>query len=1516
MPNTKYQIPNTKLLRKLIFWHTLRRKYPYAYYPVLLIVLLSGLVIVYVSLTNPTKASAAWFNDSWLYRNALTITNNSSADSYKKVKFDIDTATQIAASRMQADCGDSRFTDANGKLLKYYLDSAGGACNTNSTDYYVLVPVINAGSTVIYHYYGNASAPNGTEASQFSQSTFSPNSSTSATQERAPAPIAYFKFDEGFGTTTYDSTPATHSATLAGNPAWQPEDMCVVGRCLNFDGTDDTVVTNQNNNSLYRVNSASWGAWVYPRNLGATAQGIITQTNTNFVDGIGLDFGSGLANCTVSASSQGTNVTATYALSNFKANTWVHLFCSWTAGEGVKLYVNGQLVATSAVISGVLDNQENAPFRIGYQKSGSNVDSRFFNGRIDEVKIYPTAKTADEVKAIYNSRGSGEGAGGTLGTGGPSNQMALSNGLIGYWRFDESPAANAVDASGNGLTLTRTATPANANGKFNLATDLESSSSQYFTRTDSATISLTSSVSLAAWIKPESNTTATAYDIIGKWDTNDESYLLQQYGDELRLYIDSASNYVETTSADLQTGVFYQVVGVYTSTSQSAKIYVDGKQMTTTTTGTIPSSIGDGADKFHIGAEDSTTAATNFYDGLIDDARLYNRALSNSEVMYLANWSPAAWLYWNFDEGSGTSANDKGSDTFIGTLTNGPAWTTGKYGKGVKFDGTDDFVTTADNANLDFGSGIDFTISLWAKHNGAISTNNDYLLSKFSSTTGGYKLWMDNSGDFCFGTDDDATWTPNDSACTSAVDYDDNQWHYVVGRKSASGRLDLIVDGVVVASDTSLAGPGSLSNSGAFYVGIDSDGTSNSWDGWIDDVRVYRYSIGNKKIQEEAATTHPAGSSTKASQLSYYKFNEGTGTTANDSGSAGLSGSISGATWSLDGKYGRALSFDGVDDVTTVTNAPAIDFDNGLSNGVTFSAWVYATSAGEGSLGQVYQKGTNTFLRVKNLSSSTLDVEASLDLTASDATVTVSSAIQTNAWNHLVVAYSDDNDDEVEVYVNGILRGTSTNGSGGPATGDTNNLLIGGTTTANFAGRIDEFKVYNNTLTVNEVPVDMNRGSGLKLGSSGLSASDGKTPLDSAAARYCVPGDTSTATCQPAGEWLLEERSGTSATDSSGNGNTGTLSNSPTWTRGKIGSALSFNGSNQSVSVASTINGVKSVSFWVKPTSTTESMIALTGSARITASGGTISATGFTSPTIYVNGVISSTLTANIWQYITVTTGTGINASALTFGLANSVYFNGLLDQIRMYTYTLSPAQVAWNFSRGKAIAYWKMDECQGGSANDSSGNGFVGTINLSTTGSQTTTTGNGTCTTSAATPWYNGRVGKFNSSINLDGTSDYISISDANALDLTDNLTLSAWVKRGSTGSTQYILNKGTNAYALYFDSSNTINLAMQGTGNIVTSTSALTDTSNWHHIAATWNGTTGKIYLDGVDVSGSTTSRTLAANTTALSIGADMTPANYLNGKIDEVQLFAYPMTPNQIVMLYNQNVGVRFAPVTGTP
>lgn len=68
---------------------------------------------------------------------------------------------------------------------------------------------------------------------------------------------------------------------------------------------------------------------------------------------------------------------------------------------------------------------------------------------------------------------------------------------------------------------------------------------------------------------------------------------------------------------------------------------------------------------------------------------------------------------WLFDEGTGTVAADSSGSKNDGTLTNGPKWVDGKFGKAVSLDGVDDFVGLANQPAITNG----FTFSAWVKRN-------------------------------------------------------------------------------------------------------------------------------------------------------------------------------------------------------------------------------------------------------------------------------------------------------------------------------------------------------------------------------------------------------------------------------------------------------------------------------------------------------------------------------------------------------------------------------------------------------------------------------------------------------------------------------------------------------------------------------------------------------------------------------------------------------------------------------
>src|SRR5690606_1898373 len=135
-----------------------------------------------------------------------------------------------------------------------------------------------------------------------------------------------------------------------------------------------------------------------------------------------------------------------------------------------------------------------------------------------------------------------------------------------------------------------------------------------------------------------------------------------------------------------------------------------------------------------------------------------------------------------------------------------------------------------------------------------------------------------------------------------------------------------------------------------------------SFDGLIDDVKIYNYARTEEQILEDMYGGHPIESTENpvpkvtqvfggdnedgtiidgagAPPIAHWTFDEKTGTTVEDKSGNGNNGTVNGATWTQ-GKYGSGLSFDGEDDY--VRSANNITF-NTSTDSYTLSAWIKAT---------------------------------------------------------------------------------------------------------------------------------------------------------------------------------------------------------------------------------------------------------------------------------------------------------------------------------------------------------------------------------------------------------------------------------------------------------------------------------------------------------------------------------------------------------------------------------------------
>lgn len=253
--------------------------------------------------------------------------------------------------------------------------------------------------------------------------------------------------------------------------------------------------------------------------------------------------------------------------------------------------------------------------------------------------------TAPLESAKYKLAGTNDmitGDGGTLATvyekGTATGLEPLDYGdasLLGYWPFDEGTSTLAYDYAGNNATGSWKGTATGTFGYYSAgkigpyAGAFDGISTFMSSSGTVSSFNLATGMTMVAWVKLNAN--STDEKIISKRP----SYVLAVYSNnvpETEIFINAVS--YDTRSAGggtvLANGVWYQVAGTYDGAT--LKTYVNGaldRQLAVSgsmDSVTFPLTIGKTAD-----------SAANYFNGLIDDARVYNRALSAAEIAALYN---------------------------------------------------------------------------------------------------------------------------------------------------------------------------------------------------------------------------------------------------------------------------------------------------------------------------------------------------------------------------------------------------------------------------------------------------------------------------------------------------------------------------------------------------------------------------------------------------------------------------------------------------------------------------------------------------------------------------------------------------------------------------------------------------------------------------------------------------------------------------------------------------------------
>jgi len=815
--------------------------------------------------------------------------------------------------------------------------------------------------------------------------------------------------------------------------------------------------------------------------------------------------------------------------------------------------------------------------------------------------------------------------------------------------------------------------------------------------------------------------------------------------------------------------------------------------------------------------------------------------------------------------------------------------TSGRYGNAMTFDGVDDSISAGNASYLNPTNAI--SVQAWIKPNSLIGTDwGSAIVTKYGGNYQGYILDLEASSG---GSPKFVVCSP--SSCYQAIgsftSISINSWNHLVGVWNGTNVL-IYVNGVL---KNTVSAPALTNDANQpLTIGKESWYAGGYFNGTIDEVRIYNYSLSNLEVYELYASnlmkfnqtqwylqvnqsgptgkivtgTYPYSASVKDSagnenmtEVRTITINNNpsinftnptpTNQTSTTNTSININFSISdsnlnelkfnwnginytlyndslvfmmnfenkselgeNSTYFVDvskyanngfclgtncpklnttaGRYGNAMTFDGVNDLINGTNSQTL-----RPNYVTISAWAKTGDskstqfiAGYGNTGYIgYWLGADSI--------------AGFTFSAGNGTSMIQLAnpsnynYRDNVWHHVIGTY---NGSAVSIYVDGILKNQNLTAVSSSInyTGMTQ-FLIGNIETVNPArywnGSIDEVRIYNRSLSSDEV---------YELYVSNLM-------------KYNTT------------QWYLQV--------------------------------------NQSNSTGKFLSGTYTYSASVKDIAGNENMTEVR--------------------TININNNPNINFIFPTPDNQTSTTNTSININvSIPESNLNEVKFNWNGTNYTLYNDSLL---LMMNFENNSIL-----------------GENSTYFVDVSKYRN------NGNCT-GISCPKLNTTVGRYGNAMTFDGMNDYISTAPI-SIQAGGKMTMSAWVYSNNFVHNGFIVSKApvNTQWEIFFNNGNGIYLRGGGATNSVNTAShnpVYPTNSMWHHVAGTIDGTAGKIYVDGVEWASGTVDAIvngMTSGTNDILIGLYDKTTNYpYNGSIDEVRVYNYSLSNLEIYELYASNL-----------
>jgi hypothetical protein len=406
----------------------------------------------------------------------------------------------------------------------------------------------------------------------------------------------------------------------------------------------------------------------------------------------------------------------------------------------------------------------------------------------------------------------------------------------------------------------------------------------------------------------------------------------------------------------------------------------------------------------------------------------------------------------------------------------------------------------------------------------------------------------------------------------------------------------------------------------------------------------------------------------------------------------------------------------------------------------------------------------------------------------------------------------------------------------------------------------------------------------------------------------------------PVAAYGFDEGTGSVLNDLSGNELHGTVLGA-TWQSGRFGRALDFSGNGSWVTIPANsllnFSAAVTIEAWVYPTLLDDWRTVVfketpTGHTYgLYAMGGAMGAGGHVQVGLDATAHQTTRLPLSQWSHLTTTyDGQSIRLFVNAVQVAstpasgpvvvsdgelriggNSVwgeYFVGRIDEVRLYNRALVGAEIASDMGTpvsGWLAAAYGFDESTGSTAADASGRRLHGTVS------------GGTWTT-----------GRFGNGLAFNGVDSSVTVPSSDWLNLTTAMTLEAWVYPTAGGGWRTVMLKETaegHTFALYSDGNSGPGAHLQATGDVASESTAPLPLQAWTHLAATYDGTSLRLYTNGVLTTTMAVTGVPVTSTLPLRIGSNTIWGEHFAGVIDEVRIYYRVLTAAEIVADMNRPV-----------